>query len=95
MCSAHITITAISNCAAAPPPPERALNFLLVGMCRADFQKLGLGSGFTLKNEVVLGAKIRKFCVLRAEILTKTKVGNGFFFLKLKMGAFEPWMVTW
>ena len=44
----------------------------LVGMCRADFQNMGLGSGFSLKNE---GSWERKFA-LRAEILAKTKAEN-------------------
>ena len=53
--------------------------------CR--FPKAGSRERVFLKKWGVLGAKILKLCVLRAEILAKNKAENAIFFLKLQMGG--------
>ena len=69
-----------------------ALN-LFWWVCATRVSKVGSREHILLEKWGVLGTKILKICVFKAEILAKNKPDNAKLFLKLKMGGI--WVAHW
>ena len=68
--------------------------FFFGGYVPRGFPKVGSRERIFLEKCGVLGAKIQKFCALRAEILAQNKAENAFFlFTKLQTGG--TWAAHW
>ena len=65
------------------------------GVCYTGFQKVGSGERIFLEKWGVLGMKIWKICVLRAEILAKTRIENAKFSKIENGGGAGTWAAHW
>ena len=76
--------------------PGGTLKFFLGGYVPQGFPKVGSKERVFLENWGVLGAKIQKFWVLRAEILAQNKAENAKFSKNWKGGHMNgALMVNW